>query len=58
MDLTLLTTLLFHNHSTISDNTIIVDEVVAQGKKILMAEIRKKMFKYHNPCIRLRLSGT
>ena len=53
MDLTLLTTWLFHNHSTIRDSTIIVDEVVAHGKKIPMTEIRKEMFKDHNPYMSL-----
>ena len=53
MDLTLLTTWLFHNHSTIRDSTIIVDEVVVHGKKIPMTEIRKEMFKDHNPYMRL-----
>ena len=36
------------------DNTIIVDEVVVHGRKIPMTEIRKKMFKDHNPYMRLR----
>ena len=36
------------------DNTIIVDEVVVHSRKIPMTEIRKKMFKDHNPYMRLR----
>ena len=36
------------------DNTIIVDEVVVHGRKIPMTEIRKKIFKDHNPYMRLR----
>ena len=36
------------------DNKIIVDEVVVHGRKIPMTEIRKKMFKDHNPYMRLR----
>ena len=36
------------------DNRIIINEVVANGRNILMTEIRKKMFKDHKPIIRLR----
>ena len=35
------------------DNAVIVDEVVVHGRKIPMTEIRKKIFKDHNPYMRL-----
>ena len=37
----------------LSDNTIIVDKVVVHGRKIRTTEIRKKMFKDHNPDMRM-----
>ena len=36
------------------DNKVIVDEVVAHGRKIPITERRKKIFKDHNPYMRLR----
>ena len=36
------------------DNKVIVDEVVVHGRKTPMIEIRKKLFKDHNPYMRLR----
>ena len=36
------------------DNKNIVDEAVVHGRKTLIIEIRKKLFKEHNPYMRLR----